>query len=70
MRRRRVESTTLTSVGYESESQVLEVEFCSGAVYRYFEVPGKVHQALWNAESKGKYFNLHIRDQYEFRRLA
>jgi len=70
MRRRTVESTTLRSVGYESASQVLEVEFCSGAIYQYFEVPAKAHQALWDAESKGQYFNLHIRDQYEFRRLA
>lgn len=70
MRRRKVESSTLSSVGYQIENEVLELEFSSGAVYQYFEVPAKVHEALWNAESKRKYFNLHIRDQYECVRLA
>jgi hypothetical protein len=70
MRREKVDSTTLQSVGYESKGQVLEVEFCSGARYRYFEVSAEEHQGLLSAESKGRYFNLHIRDQYRFERLA
>ena len=70
MRRQKVDSATLQSVGYESKRQVLELEFCSGALYRYFEVPEEEHQALLGAESKGRYFGLHIRDQYRFERLA
>jgi hypothetical protein len=70
MRRQKVDSATLQSVGYESKRQVLELEFCSGALYRYFEVPEEEHQALLGAESKGRYFGLHIRDQYGFERLA
>jgi hypothetical protein len=70
MRREKVDSTTLQSVGYESKSQVLELEFCSGALYQYFEVPEEEHQALLSAESKGRYFGFHIRNQYRFERLA
>ncbi|MBV8809600.1 MAG: KTSC domain-containing protein, partial [Acidobacteriaceae bacterium] len=32
MRRRRVDSSTMRSVGYEGKSGVLEIEFESGAV--------------------------------------
>lgn len=70
MRRKKVDSTTLRSVGYERRSEVLELEFSSGALYQYFEVPEEEHQGLLSAESKGRYFSLHIRDQYRFERLA
>ena len=64
MQRIEVESTTLRSVGYESAERILELEFTSGAVYQYFAVPESVWQGLLKAESKGKYFNREIRDDY------
>lgn len=64
MQRFAVESTTLRSVGYESAEQILELEFTSGAVYQYFDVPESVWHGLLKAESKGKYFNREIRDDY------
>ncbi len=69
MRRSRVESTTVNSVGYDAKAGILELEFCSGAVYQYLEVPAVAYQEFLGAPSKGKYFNLHIRDRYRFRRL-
>ena len=56
----------MRSVGYELRSQILEIEFQSGAVYEYLDVPRKVHEELMSAESKGQYFNSEIRDDYEF----
>jgi len=64
MRRTAVDSTTMLSVGYDSAQQVLEVEFSSGVVYRYLEVPATVFEELMQAESKGRYFNQEIRDDY------
>ena len=64
MRRTAVESTTMRSVGYDSGEQVLEIEFTSGVVYQYLEVPAAVFEELMNAESKGRYFNQEIRDDY------
>lgn len=64
MRRTAVESTTMRSVGYDSTQQILEVEFTSGAVYQYLDVPAAVFDELMNAESKGRYFNQEIRDDY------
>jgi hypothetical protein len=70
MRREAVDSTTVKSVGYESKRQVLEIEFQSGAVYQYLNVPKAVHEGLWRAESKGRYFNDEIRGAYEFVRVG
>jgi KTSC domain len=39
----------------------------AGAVYQYFNVPSAVHQSLWAAPSKGRYFNQAIRGRFPFR---
>jgi hypothetical protein len=67
MEREPVDSSVLASVGHEDG--VLEVEFTSGAVYRYFDVPVPVHEALMAAESHGSYFNAHVRDAYAYERV-
>lgn len=61
-----VESSTMVSVGYEKKGKILEIEFTSGAVYQYADVPASVHKALMHAESKGRYFNSEIRDTYDY----
>ena len=53
MRRQRVESTTVRSVGYQRRSRILEIEFQSGAVYQYVDVSARVYEEFWKAESKG-----------------
>ena len=35
-------------------------------VYRYFDVPYSVFDELMSAESKGAYFNEHVRDMYAY----
>lgn len=61
-----VESSTMVSVGYEERGRILEIEFTSGAVYQYLDVPTPVHKALMQAESKGRHFNSEIRDTYNY----
>jgi hypothetical protein len=60
-----VESTSIMSVGYTAASQVLEVVFRRGTVYRYLSVPADVFVAFVAAPSKGRYFNANVRDRYE-----
>lgn len=60
MRRRPVSSSVLRSVGYDDATAILEIEFASGDVYRYFAVPPSVHRALIEAESPGAFFNRSI----------
>ena len=66
MYRRPVDSTLIRSVGYDIASSVLEVEFDAGTVYEYYDVPLSVYSALMEAESKGSYFNDHIKDMYPY----
>lgn len=60
----------MQSVGYEGKREVLEIEFQSGAIYQYLDVPAAVYEELWGAESKGQYFNRAIRDSYECVRVT
>ena len=66
MTRKSVESSNLRSVGYDEFLLVLEIEFKSGAVYRYYGVPSEVHDELINAESVGKYFNANVKSKNSF----
>ena len=65
-----VESTTLATIAYDEARELLQLEFCSGAVYLYFDVPPAVYQALLGGSSKGRYFNQTIRGRYRYRPVA
>ena len=67
MRREKLESTVIASAGYDPATAVLELEFTSGDVYRYFAVPPSVHRGLVEADSAGRFFAAHIRDVYPTR---
>ena len=67
--RKAVTSTSIAGIGYHPRLQVLEIEFRSGAVYRYLAVPPAVYEALMKAESKGRYFAQHVRSQFTFHRM-
>jgi hypothetical protein len=69
MRVATVESTTLATVAYDETGKLLQLEFCSRAVYLYFGVPAAVQQALLGAPSKGRYFNQTIRGRFPYRRV-
>jgi lysyl-tRNA synthetase class 2 len=56
-----LDSTTIASVGYDPETLVFEMEFRSGAIYRYHLVPSAVYRGLLAAPSKGRFFNQCIR---------
>ena len=70
MLRQSVESSDLKSVGYDNETQTLEIEFNSGPVYEYNNVPASIYEGLINAHSLGLYFNQNIKDQYHFSKIS
>ena len=70
MRRVAVSSSSLRAVGYDPDSQTLEIEFQSGNVYQYFGVPQEVHDDLMAADSLGTYFSASIKDHYPSRRVG
>ena len=63
---KRVESTTLLAIGYDETHEILQLEFRSHAVYRYFGVPCSIYEALVAASSKGSYFNGTIRGYFPY----
>lgn len=67
MQREPVISESLKGVGYEDGT--LEVEFTTGTVYQYFDVPERVFGELMAAESKGSFFNRQIRDRFRYARV-
>jgi len=64
-----VHSSLLASIAY-SVHATLDLEFRSGALYRYFAVPSRVFGGLIAADSKGAYFNRNIRGRFPYKRLA
>lgn len=61
-----VDSSNIKSIGFDEDSSTLEVEFNSGAVYQYFDVPFNVYNGMIEADSKGKYFAQHIKGFYRY----
>lgn len=68
MNRKPIQSSSIASVGYEPDTQTLELEFQGRRVYQYFDVPEFVHQGLTTAASPGTYFSEHIRGRYRYAR--
>jgi hypothetical protein len=56
-----VDSSLMASVEYDDRRAILQVEFRDGSIYQYLDVPIQSYQELLQAESKGAYFNHHIR---------
>jgi hypothetical protein len=63
-----VSSQIISSVGYDSECRILEVEFRNGWIYEYDDVPPLVYQELMDAQSHGRYLHQNIVDKYVTRR--
>lgn len=69
MNRTPVSSSNVASVGYDSNTMTLEVEFKDGSVYQYFDVPESVYQELMRASSVGQFMHANIRHNYRYARL-
>lgn len=69
MNRQPVTSSNIASIGYDADSQTLEIEFLNGGVYQYFDVPQHVHEELMNASSHGQYLAQNIKGIYRFSKV-
>lgn len=69
-RYRRMPSSVIRSYHYHADRRALEILFTTGRRYLYFEVPPEEVEALSAAFSKGRYFNAHIRDAYDYAELV
>ena len=69
MKRQSVQSSNLSSVGFDENNNLLEIEFHNGSVYQYRGVSVSVHRNLMGSPSKGSYFSNSIKDRYSYIRL-
>ncbi|MGA0606005.1 KTSC domain-containing protein [Phenylobacterium sp. VNQ135] len=64
-----VESAAIQEIDYDAERAKLLVRFQSGERYVYVGVPGEVHRSFLEADSKGRFFQAEIRDNYPYNRI-
>lgn len=64
-----VDSTNLEWVSYDEDEEKLYVQFRSGGLYEYDNVPQKVFDGLLKAGSKGRYHAVKIKWQYPYKKL-
>jgi len=69
MERQPVESCNLKSVGYDNNLKNLEIEFHSGLIYQYQNVPSHIYANLISAHSTGTFFTDKIKNRYRSKRL-
>ena len=70
MKKYPVDSAAMTSVGYDADQRVLEIQFKNGgAIRQFYEVPEEIFDDLMAADSQGDYFNTAIHGKFEERRV-
>ena len=70
MQKHSVASSNLASVGYNRETDTLEVEFLDGSVYQYYDVPANMYDQLMRAGSKGQFLHAYIVNAYPYSRVG
>jgi hypothetical protein len=64
-----VRSTMATAIGYDSDEEILQVEFKNGSVYQYSGVDEDTWEDLHAADSIGSFFNTEIKGRFESERI-
>lgn len=68
MERLHVDSSMARTVGYDPVHSILEIEFKTGEVWQYHEVPENVYLEMISG-SIGRYFQAYIKGQYPESRI-
>jgi hypothetical protein len=63
-------STVVKYFNYDADSHTLRIQYVSGMVYEYLEVPENVYNQLKESRSKGIYLNKFIKGRFEYRKMA
>ena len=63
-------SSDIASIGYDADTETLEIEFKATGVYRYFSVPATVAGEFQRTPSPGKFFLQHIKGKYAWEKAS
>jgi hypothetical protein len=69
MERELVASSAVVSIGYDLKTETLEVEFKSGGIYQYYNVPDQVYRTFMASDSKGTFLHVNIKNAYSCSRV-
>jgi hypothetical protein len=69
MDRKKVNSSSIRSVGYDERNRMLEVEFNDGRIVQYSGVSAELHRRLMSAPSMVSYFRDNIEESYPGKRI-
>ena len=70
MQRYSVASSNIAAVGYDPATETLEVEFLSGSIYQYYNVPESMYDQLMKGASKGRFLNTYVKNAYPYSRVG
>jgi len=56
-------------INYDPKTATLRINFVSGTIYDYKNVPEKIYLEMKKAASKGTYLNDHIKGLYIFEKI-
>jgi len=67
--RKRINASTLRSVGYDPGKQTLEIEFSSGSIIQYTGVSPEVHRLFMSSPSPGSFFQDQIDENFPSKKV-
>lgn len=65
-----IDSSNIKSAGYSAERKVLAIEFGSGLVLHYDNVPPELFEAFGQAPSRGRFYSKEIRGKFPARTMT
>ena len=69
MERKRINASTIRSVGYDPSGRLLEIVFTNGSIIQYSGVSPEVHRRFMSAPSPGSFFQDQIDENFSGRRI-
>ena len=69
MHRTAVACEGIAQVGYDDGAQTLEIEFASGSVYDFFNVPPRVYEQLMHSPAKERFYESHVLARFPYQRV-
>lgn len=65
-----VSSSAIARIDYRADRKDLIVTFCESGTYAYHGVPRSLFEAFLESDSKGKFYNIFIKERFSFNRLS
>jgi len=62
-------SSTIASIDYDTDSEILTVGFVKGGKYEYLHVPFETFERFSKAESQGSFHAREIKGHFEYRKV-